>query len=200
MCEKIGIKLHTANFAAEYWDNVFEHFLAEYKAGRTPNPDILCNREIKFKVFLEYAKMLGGELIATGQAKLRQRLKLLASELAQHSPKAKLQSLYQDLDLLNERLDGAAQEVVAEHRHRLSELGSELHRLSPKARLGVTREKLNQLGHRLRSAGFESILSRGYSIVRDADGSVISTSKAVTKGRKLRLKFGDGEADAVGGS
>ena len=101
------------------------------------------------------------ELIATGQAKLRQRLKLLASELAQHSPKAKLQSLYQDLDLLNERLDGAAQEVVAEYRHRLSELGSELHRLSPKARLGVTREKLNQLGHRLRSAGFESILSRG---------------------------------------
>lgn len=139
------------------------------------------------------------ELIATGQAKLRQRLKLLASELAQHSPKAKLQSLYQDLDLLSERLDGAAQEVVAEYRHRLSELGGELHRLSPKARLGVTREKLNQLGHRLRSAGFESILSRGYSIVRDADGSVISTSKAVTKGRKLRLKFNDGEADAVGG-
>ena len=66
VCEKIGIKLHTANFAAEYWDNVFEHFLAEYKAGRTPNPDILCNREIKFKVFLEYARILGGEFIATG--------------------------------------------------------------------------------------------------------------------------------------
>src|SRR5690606_2616029 len=66
VCDKIGIKLHTASFAAEYWDNVFEHFLAEYKAGRTPNPDILCNREIKFKVFLEYAQMLGGELIATG--------------------------------------------------------------------------------------------------------------------------------------
>jgi tRNA-specific 2-thiouridylase len=66
VCERIGIKLHTANFAAEYWDKVFEHFLAEYQAGRTPNPDILCNREIKFKVFLEYAKMLGGELIATG--------------------------------------------------------------------------------------------------------------------------------------
>jgi tRNA-uridine 2-sulfurtransferase len=66
VCEKIGIKLHTANFAADYWDNVFEHFLAEYKAGRTPNPDILCNREIKFKVFLEYAEVLGAELIATG--------------------------------------------------------------------------------------------------------------------------------------
>lgn len=66
VCAKLGIPLHTANFAAEYWDNVFEHFLAEYKAGRTPNPDILCNREIKFKVFLEYAQMLGAELIATG--------------------------------------------------------------------------------------------------------------------------------------
>ncbi|MCK2042999.1 tRNA 2-thiouridine(34) synthase MnmA [Chromohalobacter sp. TMW 2.2308] len=66
VCDKLGIRLHTANFAAEYWDNVFEHFLAEYKAGRTPNPDILCNREIKFKVFLEYAEMLGAERIATG--------------------------------------------------------------------------------------------------------------------------------------
>lgn len=66
VCERIGIKLHTANFAAEYWDNVFEHFLAEYRAGRTPNPDILCNREIKFKVFIEYAELLGATLIATG--------------------------------------------------------------------------------------------------------------------------------------
>ncbi|OPX57028.1 tRNA-specific 2-thiouridylase [Oceanospirillum multiglobuliferum] len=66
VCDRIGIKLHTANFAAEYWDNVFEHFLAEYKAGRTPNPDILCNKEIKFKAFLEYAEMLGADLIATG--------------------------------------------------------------------------------------------------------------------------------------
>jgi tRNA-uridine 2-sulfurtransferase len=66
VCKKLDITLHTANFAAEYWDNVFEHFLAEYKAGRTPNPDILCNREIKFKVFLDYAKLLGGEFIATG--------------------------------------------------------------------------------------------------------------------------------------
>jgi tRNA-specific 2-thiouridylase len=65
-CDRIGIKLHTANFAAEYWDNVFEHFLEEYKAGRTPNPDILCNREIKFKAFLDYALSLGADLIATG--------------------------------------------------------------------------------------------------------------------------------------
>ncbi|MDI5933930.1 tRNA 2-thiouridine(34) synthase MnmA [Halomonas sp. M4R5S39] len=78
VCAKLGITLHTANFAAEYWDNVFEHFLAEYRAGRTPNPDILCNREIKFKVFLEYAEMLGAERIATGhyvrQGQVRGRL------------------------------------------------------------------------------------------------------------------------------
>lgn len=66
VCDRIGITLHTANFAAEYWDNVFEHFLEEYKAGRTPNPDILCNREIKFKAFLDYAVALGADLIATG--------------------------------------------------------------------------------------------------------------------------------------
>ena len=64
--DKLGIHLHTANFAAEYWDNVFEHFLAEYRAGRTPNPDILCNREIKFKAFLDYALDLGADAIATG--------------------------------------------------------------------------------------------------------------------------------------
>jgi tRNA-specific 2-thiouridylase len=66
VCDKLGIHLHTANFAAEYWDNVFEHFLEEYKAGRTPNPDILCNREIKFKAFLDYALHLGADYIATG--------------------------------------------------------------------------------------------------------------------------------------
>ncbi len=66
VADKLGIALHGANFAAEYWDHVFEHFLAEYKAGRTPNPDILCNREIKFKAFLEYALLLDADFIATG--------------------------------------------------------------------------------------------------------------------------------------
>ncbi|HBH7053805.1 MULTISPECIES: tRNA 2-thiouridine(34) synthase MnmA [Morganella] len=67
VCDKLGIELLTINFAAEYWDNVFAHFLEEYKAGRTPNPDILCNKEIKFKAFLEYAaEDLGADYIATG--------------------------------------------------------------------------------------------------------------------------------------
>ena len=66
VAESLGIPLHTANFSAEYWDRVFEHFLAEYRAGRTPNPDILCNREIKFRAFLDYALTLGADFIATG--------------------------------------------------------------------------------------------------------------------------------------
>jgi tRNA-specific 2-thiouridylase len=67
VADKLGIELHTINFAAEYWDNVFEFFLAEYQAGRTPNPDIMCNKEIKFKAFLEYAaEDLGADYIATG--------------------------------------------------------------------------------------------------------------------------------------
>jgi tRNA-specific 2-thiouridylase len=67
VCDKLGIKLHTINFATEYWDNVFEYFLAEYKAGRTPNPDIMCNKEIKFKAFLEFAcEDLDADYIATG--------------------------------------------------------------------------------------------------------------------------------------
>lgn len=140
------------------------------------------------------------ELIASGQTKLRERLRLLASELQRHSPQAKLQGWLRDLDLLYARLEGTAEEALAERRHRLSELAGDLHRLSPKGRLGVSREKLDQLGKRLKAAGFESVLARGYSIVRDADGAVISTRRGVTPGRKLRLKFADGEADATGGA
>jgi len=66
VCDKLGIPCHSINFAAEYWDHVFEHFLTEYQAGRTPNPDILCNKEIKFKAFLQYAQKQGYDGIAMG--------------------------------------------------------------------------------------------------------------------------------------
>ena len=66
VCEQLDIPLHHVNFAREYRDRVFSCFLDEYRAGRTPNPDVLCNREIKFGVFREYAARLGGEYIATG--------------------------------------------------------------------------------------------------------------------------------------
>ncbi len=66
VCDRLGIKLHIVNFAHEYWERVFQHFLDEYAAGRTPNPDILCNKEIKFKEFLLQAEHLGADYIATG--------------------------------------------------------------------------------------------------------------------------------------
>src|ERR1022692_3584676 len=59
VCEVVGIALHRVSFAAEYRQRVFEHFLSEYAAGRTPNPDVLCNREIKFGVCLDYMRRLG---------------------------------------------------------------------------------------------------------------------------------------------
>lgn len=67
VCQTLGIPLHSANFSTSYWERVFETFLKEYRQGRTPNPDILCNREIKFKAFLDYAlNHLGADYIATG--------------------------------------------------------------------------------------------------------------------------------------
>ena len=66
VCGKLGIPFHFRDFSTEYWEGVFAHFLAEYAAGRTPNPDVLCNREVKFKHFLDAARELGAEKIATG--------------------------------------------------------------------------------------------------------------------------------------
>ena len=66
VCETLSIPLHTVNFTAEYRDRVFRYFLDEYRAGRTPNPDVLCNAEIKFKAFLDHARRLGADCIATG--------------------------------------------------------------------------------------------------------------------------------------
>ena len=81
VCDTIGMPLRTVNFATEYWDRVFSYFLAEYRAGRTPNPDVLCNKEIKFKAFLDHALTLGADKIATGHyarvAQLDGRYRLL---------------------------------------------------------------------------------------------------------------------------
>ncbi len=66
VCAELGIPLHQVNFAAEYRAQVFDHCLREFEAGRTPNPDVLCNREIKFKLFLEHALRLGADAVATG--------------------------------------------------------------------------------------------------------------------------------------
>ncbi|MCK5479691.1 MAG: tRNA 2-thiouridine(34) synthase MnmA, partial [Gammaproteobacteria bacterium] len=80
IADRLDIELHTVSFSAEYWDRVFRHFLAEYQAGRTPSPDIICNREIKFRAFLDYALKLGADFIATGhyaRIEKRPRVRLL---------------------------------------------------------------------------------------------------------------------------
>jgi tRNA-uridine 2-sulfurtransferase len=66
VCNQIGIPYYAVNFEKQYWDKVFTYFLDEYKAGRTPNPDVMCNKEIKFKAFLEHAMKLGADFLATG--------------------------------------------------------------------------------------------------------------------------------------
>ncbi|PPA71505.1 tRNA 2-thiouridine(34) synthase MnmA [Jeotgalibacillus proteolyticus] len=66
VCNQIGIPYYAVNFEKQYWDKVFTYFLEEYKAGRTPNPDVMCNKEIKFKAFLDHALKLGADYLATG--------------------------------------------------------------------------------------------------------------------------------------
>ncbi len=66
VAEQLGIPYYSINFVKEYWERVFEYFLSEYRLARTPNPDVMCNKEIKFKAFLEYAEKLGADYIATG--------------------------------------------------------------------------------------------------------------------------------------
>lgn len=74
VCEQLDIPLQGVNFSDQYWDRVFSYFLQEYAAGRTPNPDVLCNKEIKFRAFLDYALSQGAERIATGHyARCEQR-------------------------------------------------------------------------------------------------------------------------------
>ncbi|HSR62971.1 MAG TPA: tRNA 2-thiouridine(34) synthase MnmA [Gammaproteobacteria bacterium] len=66
VCDTLGIPLNTVDLSSAYWEDVFSHFLEEYKNGRTPNPDVLCNQEVKFTAFMEHAKQLGADRIATG--------------------------------------------------------------------------------------------------------------------------------------
>ncbi len=139
------------------------------------------------------------ELIASGRTRLREQLRLLASRLAGCSPAARVRELHQDLDLLRERLGGAVADRLAGLRAELARLAADLQRRSPATRLGVARERLTQLRKRLAAAGFDSVLARGFALVRDAEGKVIDSRAGVTRGRRLRLRFRDGEAEATGG-
>jgi tRNA-specific 2-thiouridylase len=100
VADNLNIKLHKVNFSSEYWDRVFEYFLAEYRAGRTPNPDVLCNREIKFKAFLDYALELGADYIATGHYARKEQLGDGTVSLCLSQDKAKDQTYF--LYMLNQ--------------------------------------------------------------------------------------------------
>jgi tRNA-specific 2-thiouridylase len=109
---KLGIRLHTVNFATEYWDRVFSYFLEEYKAGRTPNPDIMCNKEIKFKAFLDYAIELGADFIATGHYVRNRQLDSGEFQLLKGLDNNKDQSYF--LYALNQKQIGSALFPVGE--------------------------------------------------------------------------------------
>ncbi len=93
VCDQLAIPLHTVNFSQEYWDQVFSNFLSEYEKGRTPNPDVLCNKEIKFKAFLTHAFKLGADYIATGHYAKIKHTKAL-SELYKAKDREKDQSYF----------------------------------------------------------------------------------------------------------
>ena len=94
VADVIGIELEAVNFAAEYRERVFRLFLRDYEAGRTPNPDVLCNSEIKFRAFLEYARTLGADRIATGHYARAQRTADGRVELLKAADRAKDQSYF----------------------------------------------------------------------------------------------------------
>ncbi len=95
VADVVGVDIEAVNFAAEYKDRVFAEFLREYQAGRTPNPDVLCNAEIKFKAFLDHAMQLGADLIATGHyARVRGSRRRHASSCSRRSTRTKDQSYF----------------------------------------------------------------------------------------------------------
>lgn len=99
VADRLKIPLYSVNFASEYWDRVFAHFLAEYAAGRTPNPDILCNKEIKFRAFLDHALDMGADCIATGHY-ARRGQSATGFQLLEATDKDKCQTYF--LHLLNQ--------------------------------------------------------------------------------------------------
>ena len=101
VCEHIGIPYYSVNFAREYRDRVFAHFLEEYRKGRTPNPDVLCNREIKFNVFLDFAEKLGAEKLVTGHFANIQRLENGEYQLLRAADENKDQTYF--LYMINQR-------------------------------------------------------------------------------------------------
>ena len=163
VADVLGIEIEHVNFAADYKDRVFAEFLREYQAGRTPNPDVLCNAEIKFKAFLDHAMRLGAEKIATGHyARVRSTRRRGRYELLKGLDPAKDQSYFlhrlNQAQLSQDAVPGrrAAQDRGAPHRRRdrpaeREEEGLDRHLLHRRAAVPRVPEPLHRRTSRARS-------------------------------------------------
>ena len=188
VCAQLGVPFHSANFAREYWDGVFAHFIDEYRAGRTPNPDILCNREIKFRSFLDHARALGAERIATGHYaridRLGRRYRLLRGRDA-----GKDQSYF---------LHALGQEALSRTEFPVGELEkSAVRSLAAEAHLPVHAKRDSTGICFIGERDFRSFLSRYLPVqegeIRDPQGSLLGRHQGVffyTLGQREGLQLG----------
>jgi len=188
VCDKLGIRLHTINFSSEYWDRVFQHFLDEYSAGRTPNPDILCNKEIKFRAFLEHAQTLGADKIATGHY-ARNRVQGGRTQLLRGLDNNKDQSYF--LHALNQHQLSHAMFPIGEYdKSQIRQLASD--------RGLITHDKKDStgicfIGERRFSSFLEKFLPAKPGVIQSVDGREIGTHNGLmyyTLGQRKGLGIG----------
>jgi tRNA-specific 2-thiouridylase len=194
LSEKIGIPLHHVSFAKEYREKVFEHFLSEYRAGRTPNPDVLCNREIKFGAFRDYAHRLGANLLATGHY-ARVRVADGHAQLLKAADVSKDQSYF---------LHAVSEEALAETHFPLGELQkAEVRQIARDHGLHVSEKKDSTgicfIGERPFREFLRGFLSADPGPVRRTDGTTIGQHEGLmyyTIGQRQGLGVG-GRRDAT---
>jgi tRNA-specific 2-thiouridylase len=194
VCLELGLPLHRVNFAAEYRAQVFAQFLAEHRKGRTPNPDVLCNREIKFGLMRRYAKRLGARLVATGHyARLRRANG--TSQLLKGADPAKDQSYF---------LHAVLQRDLADIVFPLGDLQkSAVRRIARDAGLATAEKKDSTgicfIGERPFGEFLSRYLADQPGRIRDSDGRERGTHRGLawyTIGQRHGLKIG-GSANAV---
>jgi len=188
VCDRIDIELKTINFATEYWDRVFAQFLDELNRGRTPNPDILCNREIKFREFVEWSERLGAECIATGHY-VQSLTNTEGTHLLRGFDSAKDQSyfLYQvSATALSKSLFPIGHLRKSEVRQRAQALGLEVH--AKKDSTGIC-----FIGKRRFRDFIQRYVKLEAGVIRDADGRQVGTHTglaAYTLGQRQGLGIG----------
>ena len=194
VADALGIRLHTVNFSAEYWDRVFAYFLDEYRVGRTPNPDVMCNKEIKFKAFLDHARALGADAIATGHYARQDRGPDGKTRLLKGRDATKDQSYF--LALLSQAQLTPARFPLGES------VKTEVRALAAKAGL-TTHDKKDSTGVCfIGERRFRDFLSRFLpaqpGAMRDPDGHDIGSHQGLmyyTLGQRRGLGIGGGHGD-----